>query len=280
MISRALLVCFLFLGTIASRAAELPPFKPGESVIQFRTSATQSRGAELKSRLHALDDIPPFYLIKEKFRIIVPKEYTHKEPWGLFIWVSPGNTANIPKDWEAVLAKRKLIFIGANNSGNRRNIFDRFRMAVDANHNMRQRFNIDGRRVYVSGFSGGGRVASMLAVAYADMFSGTIAWMGVNFYEPLPAGGGSVYNPYFIPDDEVLAIAKKNCRFVLVTGEKDFNLDNTRSTFVNGFQKHGFSNAHYLEIPNQGHRPPGAEWLKKALDLLEQPEPETKSGKK
>ncbi len=272
-------MCLLFSAALVTPAAELPPFKTGASEIQFRTSAMQSRGAELKSRMHALDAIPPFNLIKEKFRLIVPKDYKHEEPWGLFIWVSPGDTASIPKAWEAELAKRKLIFIGANNSGNRRNIFDRFRMAIDANHNMRQRFNIDGRRVYVSGFSGGGRVASMLGVAYADMFGGTIAWMGVNFYEPLPSANGRIYNPSFIPDDEVLAIAKKTCRFVLVTGEKDFNLDNTKSTFTAGFQKHGFSYARYLEIPAQGHRLPGARWFIEAMNLLEQRETETKSGK-
>src|SRR5207248_2287400 len=112
------------------------------------------------------------------------------EAWGLFIWISASDAPRIPADWEAVLAARKLLFIGAVQSGNKRDILDRIRLAIDANVGMRKRCRIDGRRVYVSGFSGGARVASMVGVAFADLFSGAMPFMGVNFYTELPAGDG------------------------------------------------------------------------------------------
>lgn len=251
-------------------AAELPPCTPGKQVIQFTQSALQSSADELKSRLHSLEDPGPFDITREKFQVIIPKTYSHSEPWGLFIWINAGDAPTIPADWEPVLATRKLLFVGAFKSGNPRNIFDRVRMAVDANLGMRRRFNIDGRRVYLSGFSGGARVASMAGVAYGDMFSGTIPFMGVNFYTELPAGEGRKFGISYIPDDEVLALAREKCRYVLVTGEKDFNRLNTRSAYDHGFQKEKFARVLYLEVPGLGHALPAAKWLDRALDFLDQ----------
>ena len=86
---------------------------------------------------------------------------------------------------------------------------------------MRQRFNVDPRRVYISGFSGGGRVASCLGVAYADIFSGAMPFMGVNFYRDVPAPHGKKFRLNYLPHKDLLAIAKKDGRFVLVTGSDD-----------------------------------------------------------
>jgi predicted esterase len=176
----------------------------------------------------------------------------------------------LPKEWEKILADKKLIAIGARNSGNNRDVFDRMRLAIDANHNCRQFLNIDETRVYVSGFSGGARVASMLGVTYADMFTGTISFMGVNFYMPtFDMEKKEVFQARYIPNDEILAGAKEYCRFVMVTGEKDFNLLNTKAVF-DAFKREGFKAAEMFNIPQQGHQPPAAEWLKKGLDFLDE----------
>ncbi len=215
----------------------------------------------MKYRLHSVEDPGPFDISAARFQILVPKNYRPEEAWGMFIWISPGDAPKIPADWEAVLATRKLLFVGAFQSGNPRNIFDRMRMAVDANVGMRKRCRIDPRRVYVSGFSGGARVASMLGVAFPDLFTGTIPFMGVNFYTELPVENGKRLGIDYIPDDEALAIAKKQCRYVLVTGEKDFNRVETHSAEENGFRKEGFTSVLCLEVPGLGHAMPPGEWL-------------------
>lgn len=264
-----ILAAFL-LAALSTQGAELPPFTVGKSTVAFTTLPQQAEADEVKWRLHSVETPGAFDLAKEKFQLIVPSTYKHTDKWGVFIWISPGDTAAISADWEPVLAARKLLFAGALKSGNPRNIFDRVRLAVAANHALRDRFNVDGRRVYVSGFSGGGRVASMVGVAYADMFSGTIPFMGVNFYEDIPAGDGkTTYGANFIPDDEVLAIAKKFCRYALVTGEKDFNRAGTKTVFEQGFKKEGFANVTYLEAPGVAHSPPPAKWLEQALEFLD-----------
>ncbi len=245
--------------------------KPGvRSPITFSVSPPVSDNAQLKMRMHAAETPPPFDISMEKFDIIVPKKYKKGDPHGLFIWISPSPAPSISPEWEAVLAEKKLIFIGAHNSGNNREVFARMRMAVDANDNMRELYDIDDKRVYISGFSGGARVASMLGVTYADMFTGAIPFMGVNFYTDIVTlDKTEVFEARYIPHDEIAALAKTSCRYVLVTGEKDFNLKNTAAVFENGFKKEGFKSVELMNIPAQGHQPPKAEWLTKAIDYLD-----------
>lgn len=256
---------------LAAGADQPPPVKAGErGTIAIPSSPIQSDAGQLKLRLHAAEDPPDFDVSKELFEVLVPKAYTASEPFGLFIWISAGNTPAIPKDWEAVLAEKKLIFVGARNSGNPRNIFDRMRMAIDANVHLRSLYNIDGRRVYVSGFSGGSRVASMLGVCFAEMFSGTICFMGVNFYIDVTGEDGRTYGLNYVPDEQVVDLARQFCRYALVTSEKDFNRGNTRAVFTQGFQKEGFAHAKLFEVPGIGHQPPSADWLARALDHLDE----------
>src|SRR5262245_51058111 len=250
----------------AAGAAEPSEVKPGErATIQFKESPRQSEPEQLKLRMSSKEMPGAFDISKETYEILVPKDYKATEPHGLFIWISAGAAPSIPKEWEAVLAEKKLIFIGARNSGNPRDVFDRFRLAVDANFNLRKLYNVDGRRVYVSGFSGGARVASMLGVCFAEMFSGAICFMGVNFYTDIPAGEGKMWGPNYIPDDQVLTLAKRFCRYALVTGTKEMNHANTLGVYESGFKKEGFANVKLFDIPDQAHTPPAAEWLKKAI---------------
>jgi len=256
---------------LATQAGKLPPFQPGASDVTFEKSPPHSDADELKARFRASDAIAPYDVTKEKFRLVVPKSYTHAAKWGLFVYINPDDGAGLPAGYEAILEKHKLISVTAYKSGNGRHIFDRFRMAIDATFNVQKRFNIDPARVYVSGFSGGGRVASMLAVAYADLFSGGIPFCGANFYTEIPSEGGKFWPPGYIPVDEALKIAKESSRYVLVTGEKDMNLKETRSVYENGFRKEGFKHSLILEVPGMGHSAPPADWFDKGLNFLDKP---------
>lgn len=110
----------------------------------------------------------------------------------------------------------------------------------------------------------------MLSVCYADLFPGTICCMGVNFYTDITSMDGKQrFQMSYIPHDEFTQIAKNQCRFVLITGDKDFNLINTQAVFENGFKKEGFKSVEFMNIPAQGHQPPKAEWLKKAIEFLD-----------
>jgi predicted esterase len=247
--------------------------KPGEySQITFSESPPHSDALEVKLRLSAAETPPAYDVKKELFDLRMPKNYREGTPHGLFIWISAGDKPSIPAEWEAVLDEKKLIFIGAHKSGNPRSVFDRMRLAIDANYNVRKIANIDSARVIVSGFSGGARVASMLGVCYADIFPATICCMGVNFYTDVATPDGrQTFRLGYLPHDDFVKVAKTQCRYVLITGEKDFNLPNTQAVFTNGFQKEGFKAVEMLNIPAQGHSPPKAEWLKRAVEFIDEP---------
>lgn len=252
-------------------AQQKPAYPAGASDVTFESSPELCDADEVKARFRASDKIPPYDVKNEKFKLIIPKSYAPAAKWGLFVYVNAGDDPGIPAEYEPVLEKHKLIAVAPYKAGNNRNIFDRFRLAVDAAFNLQKKLALDPARIYVSGFSGGARTASMLAVAYADLFSGAIPLCGVNFYTEIPSEPGKHWPVGYIPVNEALAIAKAKGRYVLVTGEKDFNLANTKAVYEHGFKKEGFKNAKLLEVPGMGHSPAPAEWFDKGLDFLDKP---------
>ena len=240
------------------------------SPISFQATTPMASPEQLKMRLRASETPGALDLSMEKFEVILPKAYNKEAPHGLFIWISPNDQCALPADWEKVLSDEKLIFIGALKSGNTRETMDRMQLAITANDQMRQLYNIDPARVYISGHSGGSRVASMLAVAYADMFSGAVCFMGVNFFFPTQAKDGTMYEARYIPHPEIATLAQNESRIVLVTGSKDFNLDNTTAIYEQGFKANDFKHVTLFDIPGQGHGAPDKGWFKKSLNYLDQ----------
>lgn len=264
--------CLLVAAAAATsgQAGSLPEFKTGQYDITFEESSPEAAPATVVDRLFIDQEPPAYNIATEKFRVWVPKAYAHDQEWGLFVWVDPGDVPHIAEEWENVLSEHKLLAIAAYRSGNGRHTGTRIQLALDAAFNMRRRFHITPRRVYISGHSGGGRVASMAGVAYADVFSGAFPMAGVNFYKPTPAPGGRQYPPSFAPMGPILAEAKRRNRYVLLTGTKDFNRENTRGVYQRGFKAEGFRHVLYLDVPDMGHvRPPG-EWFARGLDFLDQ----------
>jgi poly(3-hydroxybutyrate) depolymerase len=237
--------------------------------VSFEASAPQSAPDVMRVRLSASDKIPDWDVKPEKFRLVVPKSLPAKP--GLFIYINPDDSANLPGGYEAVLEKRGLIAVIPHKAGNSRNIFERMRLALDAQFNLRKKYAVDPNRVYLSGFSGGARTASMLAVSFSDCFSGAVPLCGVNFYTQIPSGPDRHWPASYIPAADALKAAKSAGRFALITGEKDFNLANTKAVFDHGFKKEGFKKATLIEVPGLGHAPPAPEVLEQALQFVDAP---------
>ena len=241
----------------------------GEFDVQFQFSPPYSTSGEVKRRLTAAATTAPYTLSREKFHVIVPDTYTNDLSWGEFVWISPSPKPSIPHDWPDALAKHKLIFVAPYNADNNRGAIERCRLALDASYNIRLRYRISPKRIYVSGFSGGGRVASLLGVAYSDVFTGTIPICGVNFYMTISAGGDQVWNPGYKTQTPLLTVAKNSGRFALVTGDNDVNRHNTSAIYEQGFKQYGFANVIYIQVPGMAHAMPSAEYLNRALDYLD-----------
>lgn len=274
----AALLCLVLLPDNSARALPTFPTNRGESIIRLPSLPEEASPDEVRARLHCLETPQNLDVSKDAFQIVLPASYQPDGSWGLFVWISASDNTRLPAEWLAVLEKHKLVTVSALKAGNQRNILDRIQLGVTAAIVIPQQLPLDPSRVWVSGFSGGARVASMLGVAYGDLFRGTIPFMGVNFYTDLPTQpGGKKSPPQFIPNREVLEIAKREGSFVLVTSDSDFNREETQIVFQKGFQAERFQNVSILQASGIGHQLPAADWLEKALvsvDLKKRSEPE------
>jgi poly(3-hydroxybutyrate) depolymerase len=248
----------------------------GKFDLQFHVSPPYSTSGEVARRFSAGVLSSAYTLAKERFQVIVPETYTNDLTWGLLVWISPGHEPNIPNDWPDIFAKHKLLFVSPLNAGNDRHpgnqqagAVERFRLALDASYNMRLRYRISPKRIYVSGFSGGGRVASMLGVAFSDVFTGTIPICGVNFYMTLPAGGDQEWKADYKTQTPYLTKAKTTGRFVLIIGDNDINRVQTSASYQSGFKQYGFAYVEYVQVPGMGHAIPSGQYLDRALDFLD-----------
>jgi poly(3-hydroxybutyrate) depolymerase len=178
---------------------------------------------------------------------------TSGEPPGILVYVSPTRSGAMEGNWTRVLDQHNLVYVAADRSGNKIPVTRRMVLATSAIMAVKQQFEIDEERIYISGFSGGGRVASFLSHQYPTVFSGAIYICGVNFW-----------NEDVVSDmNRVL-----NNRYVFVSGTRDFNLNETRIVYrkyLNAGAEHSL-----LEIENSmGHTLPNANTMAAALDFLD-----------
>jgi|GEM_PF-3238968 len=210
------------------------------------------------------------------FEVYVPPNYDGRKPYGIMVYISPGPRPYFFAMMRArgVYAKHSLIHVAAYNSGNKQKVWFRLGLAIDAVHNMKKLYSIDPMRVYVSGASGGGRCASMLGLSFADTFDGAFPIVGCRFFTRImsledPKKGWSAR--FIRPVSAVYRKARGKNRYVLLTGQHDFNRNETESTYVNGFKKLGFKHATYMEVPGMGHSIPGAKFFEKGVIALDAP---------
>jgi dienelactone hydrolase len=216
-------------------------------------------------------------LANETFEAFVPEDYTGAEPYGLIVWISPGPTGGVHQPWFDVLRKHKLIWIGANKSGNNRTPWVRIALAMDGLDYMQKQYKIDPNRVYSSGASGGGRCASTIAFGFPELITGGgYPIIGINFYRRVEVGpaanGGTEFYPQGLkaPPGKLAQVMKKERRFVLLTGDNDMNQKETK-LYAEAMKKDGFRYMTYIQVPGMGHQPPNAEWFEKGIVALDEP---------
>jgi fibronectin type 3 domain-containing protein len=113
-----------------------------------------------------------FNLAGWPFDVFVPPSYDGTKPYGVMVYItSDQNTGGAVL--QGVSNDRNLIWIAPRNVGNNANSPDRYGAGLMSIHRAKEMFNIDPRRVYCSGKSGGARTASALAFYHSEVFRGT-----------------------------------------------------------------------------------------------------------
>jgi len=282
-------------GPRRARAAALPPVptRPLDGTVRGRFSAR----LETRSPLGAPDAIVErlggrkFARVEpvpepgsvESVELYVP-ERCGAQGCGLFVWVSPSASGRLPgaerepgpagrrSELIPVLDERGVIWVAANRSGNPEHITRRTRLALDAAHAVKQAYPVDPERVFVGGHSGGGRIASRLAVLYPEVFRGGLFNMGVDYWDELkvPHRPGNHWPPAFgKPGRDALRRCRDRSRFVFATAEYDFNRTQTYAIFA-AFAAEGLERATLIDLPGVGHSVGlAADVLERALDWME-----------
>ncbi|MBI4028157.1 MAG: prolyl oligopeptidase family serine peptidase [Verrucomicrobia bacterium] len=210
---------------------------------------------------------------KEKFLIYVPKTYRADQPCGIFGWIHPEDNLEAPKNFEPLFDEFRLIALTAEGCGNTQWPEKRVGLLVSAALEIAKTLTVDPKRRILSGLSGGGRSAALGGFVHPEFWSGVISWCGGNYYEDYPAAGQpdmvrygiNHYSPDAVTPSHVSA-ARKNVRFVLLTGPQDFNLDESRD--VEAAMKNDGLRVLLIEEPGLGHAIGSERSMRKALDFV------------
>jgi dienelactone hydrolase len=209
------------------------------------------------------------YLPDERVFCRLPRGYDPKRPWALLVWVDPSPSGEPPESLHSAADELGLILVGAARSGNQRHISDRFQLAFDALETASRRYHVDPERVYVTGMSGGGRVASRLGACFPDVFMGCVPIVGMDIYLRVPTGTGAYYLPEFTrPEGRLLAMFRKR-RLAAITGPRDFNHVPVVSA-VNLIRKEGVD-ARVYEYPDMAHTMPTPERFLEVMTWVDGP---------
>lgn len=105
------------------------------------------------------------------YDVYVPQGYDGTKPYGVVVYITSD-------PWPGIVLQtapndKNVIWIAPRNVGNNANSTDRYGAALLAIYRAKELFNIDPRRVYTSGKSGGARTASALAFYHSEVIHGT-----------------------------------------------------------------------------------------------------------
>jgi pimeloyl-ACP methyl ester carboxylesterase len=173
---------------------------------------------------------------------------------GVMVFVSPTDSGKPPRGWLELLRQRRLSWVAADGFGNREPSAQRVLVALMGLSLAQRAGALDRKRVYIGGMSGGGRIASMTATRFPQMFSGALYIVGANFS---------------MPDDAKLRQLAAANRYVFITGNADFNHLDMRSVYSR-YRKAGFDASLFMDIWGYAHEYPNVEQLGQAIAFLDE----------
>ena len=187
------------------------------------------------------------------WRMFVPDTYDPDKPAGLVVYISPTKRGYMPRGWQPVFYQENLIWISADSSGNNVNSKRRMLFAVVGPQIAAENYRIDPNRVYLAGFSGGGKMAAMVSIHFANLFKGGLYIGGTEFWSEDPPA--------------LFSNVVEN-RYVFLAGDDDFNRGLTTRIY-NRYKKAGVPNIKLMIIPNMAHSTPGRDDFQEAIDFLD-----------
>jgi predicted esterase len=177
---------------------------------------------------------------KQRYQLFVPKGYRKDKAWPMVLFISPGDGPMGWKNWQKLCEEQGIFFASPLNAGNSTATGLRTRIILDVLDDVRRQFRIDPDQTYLTGFSGGGRMACAIGFALPEYFGGVMPVCGTN----------PIMEPTYIRHrvEERLSVA-------FVTGETDFNRKENEVYMTPWFEEIGVRSKCWV-VPKMGHAIP------------------------
>lgn len=191
---------------------------------------------------------------QQTYDLYVPEKYNPKQTYPVIIFVSAGAAPAGFSNFEPICKEKGVIFASPYNAGNNVDPKQRVRIVLDVLDDVRRKYRTDPDRTYISGFSGGGRIACGIALALPEYFGGAI---------PICASEG------MRDESWVRQRVVDRLSIALVTGESDFNrgeVERWRGLFL----KEVGVNVKVWVMPKMGHAVPSGQQLQEVYAWLEE----------
>ena len=217
-----------------------------------------------------------YNLSKQRMFIYVPDNYDGGSGWGAYLYTSPGKSGDIKKQYKPVFKKHRMIYIAPHGTQNGSVMVRRMGLTLDALATARVKYNIAPDRIIVSGFSGGGTVATTLAIHFPETFMGLVNHSSqyYPFKGPNKISGLCSYISGYLKSRHIQEIAETGARWAFVTGSNDKNYEAVLGA-PKAWKKEGLD-AKLFDQPKMGHSLPNPEYLDKMLTWIEKKRVEEK----
>jgi hypothetical protein len=191
---------------------------------------------------------------KQRYQLYVPSGYNANKSWPLIVFISAGDGPAGWNEWKATCVKHGVLFCSPYQAGNSCPAAQRARIILDMLDDVRRRYRVDPNQTYLSGISGGGRMACAIAFNLSEWFGGVAPVCGTN---PLV---GPAYLRHRA--EERLSVA-------FITGEKDFNRKENEIFMHPWFKELGIHSRLWV-VPKMGHTMARPGTLEEAYSWMEQ----------
>lgn len=271
---RTALALLLFLAGNAPAAA--PPAGGSRQILSV--ASPRVTGGEFSRRLLSpisADDIARF--LESEGRTLAPETFVRGREsidvfvpaempasgFGLIVFVPAGDDFFLPRDWKGSLERRGIVFVSLRGAGNSTDVIGRrIPMVLHAAEHAIASLRIDPARVYVSGFSGGARLAQRVALGWPDLFSGSLQF-----------AGSVVIGTHRLPPPalELMARFQENTRVVMVSGNVDLPNRRNDAEAREGLRALCVAGERGFAPARLDHWVPDGRAFARALEMLETP---------
>jgi hypothetical protein len=151
---------------------------PRTGKVTLMMSPSQLLGPETAAELNHL-------LLSDEmieWSVYVPDHYSPQRPPGVIVFVPSLSRGALPDNWRTLMDEKNLIWMGARDGGASEPSKERVLKAILAPYAIADRYAVNRDRVYIAGYSDGGKVANLVQVADPVMFSGGLYICGALFW--------------------------------------------------------------------------------------------------